>query len=629
MSLPYLIIDFDSTFITVETLDILCEMVYDGRPEKESILAEIDRITRLGMEGRISLRESLHQRIGILKAHRSHIAALTERLQLHITPSIERNRSFFIEHPQQVYIVSNGFKECILPIAASFGMTPDHVIANEFQFDEQGYITGVVSDNPLSENKGKAIVTDALQLQGKVVAIGDGITDYEIRQQGAAHVFYAFVENVSRPAIIERADKVAPNFDEILYDLSLKASLSYPKNRIQVLLLENVHPVAVDHFRREGYEVIALKEALNEDELCERIKSVSILGIRSKTQVSEKVLQQAGKLMAIGTFCIGTNQIDLNACTDRGIAVFNAPYSNTRSVVELALGEMIMLLRRTFEKSSKLHDGIWDKKADHSVEIRGKKLGIVGYGNIGSQLSVLAEALGMQVYFYDIIDKQALGNARKCHTLDELLSTVDIVSLHVDGREENTRMIHAERISKMKPGVIFLNLARGHLVDMKAFHRALTGGHIRGAAVDVFPYEPKSNDEIFQSELQHLPNVILTPHIGGSTEEAQENIGHFVPGKLIQYINTGSTYGSVNLPEIQLPEFGTAHRIMHIHENVKGILAQINQVLAEHNINIAGQYLKTNDHIGYVITDIESDHPKELETVLKNIPNTIRFRILY
>lgn len=409
----------------------------------------------------------------------------------------------------------------------------------------------------------------------------------------------------------------------------MKSLLSYPKNKINVLLLENIHPKAIDLFTIEGYNIKTISDSLSEDELCEQIKNTSLLGIRSKTQVTKKVLEHANKLIGIGAFCIGTNQMDLKACTEKGVAVFNAPYSNTRSVVELAIGEMIMLMRNTFEKSNQLHAGKWNKKADQSVEIRGKKLGIIGYGNIGTQLSVLAEALGLEVYFYDIIDKLALGNARKCQSLEELLSLADIISLHVDGRIENTNFINETAFQKMKKSVVFLNLARGHLVDMQTLKQYIENGTIKAAAIDVFPEEPKSNNEVFVNALQHFPNVILTPHIGGSTEEAQENIGHFVPNKLMQYINTGSTYGSVNLPEIQLPTFVNAHRIMHIHENVKGILAQINKILADENINIVGQYLKTNDSIGYVITDIEANHPTELEAVLRNISNTIKFRILY
>ena len=404
---------------------------------------------------------------------------------------------------------------------------------------------------------------------------------------------------------------------------------SFPKHKIKVLLLENIHSTAISLFNLEGYQIECCKEALDEDELIEKINDIHILGIRSKTNITARVLEHASKLMCIGTFCIGTNQIDLNACNKKGIVVFNAPYSNTRSVVELAVGEMIMLMRNIITKSNKMHQGQWDKSALNSVEIRGKKLGLVGYGNIGSQFSVIAEALGMHVYFYDISDKLALGNAHKCKTLEELLKIADVISLHVDGRESNTNMIGESEFAIMKQNVIFMNLSRGHVLDIQALKNAIETGKVWGASVDVFPLEPKSNNEEFVSELRQLPNTILTPHIGGSTEEAQANIGDFVASKIEYYINKGDTYGSVNFPEVQLPTFDNSHRLLHIHENVPGILAQINAIYAHHNINIQAQYLKTKDDIGYVITDISTDYAIDVLEEIKNIDHTIKFRILY
>ena len=368
---------------------------------------------------------------------------------------------------------------------------------------------------------------------------------------------------------------------------------------------------------------------LNEDELCEKIKNVSVLGIRSKTQVTPKVLDNAQRLMAIGAFCIGTNQINLTEATKKGVAVFNAPFSNTRSVVELAIGEIILLIRNIVDKSARMHQGKWDKSARGSFEIRGKKLGIIGYGNIGAQLSVIAENLGMKVYYYDREEKLALGNATKCRSLDELLGIADVVTLHVDGRDLNTKLIGKQQFEKMKQGVIFLNLSRGHVVDIHALRENILSGKVAGCAVDVFPQEPIDNNEEFVSELRGLPNTLLSPHIGGSTAEAQENIGVFVPGKLMDYINTGSTSNSVNFPNLTLPTLENAHRLIHIHNNVPGILARINKVLADHGINIAGQYLKTNEQIGYVITDINKDYDKDVIKQLRAIENTIKFRVLY
>ncbi|OWP79141.1 phosphoglycerate dehydrogenase [Flavobacterium oreochromis] len=623
------IFDFDSTFIQVEALDELSVIVHGKTNAAQKILSAIQEITNLGMEGKITLKESLFKRIQLLQAHRDHLEELIKELKGKISTSVIRNKNFFKLHKEEVYIISNGFKEIIVPIVQEFGIKPQNVLANTFEFDHHGNIVGFDQKDELCENKGKALKIQSLNFEGEVIMIGDGYTDYETLQYGVVSKFYAFTENVRRQVVLDLAEKIAPSLDEILYDLSYKASVSYPKNRIQVLLLENIHPDAVAQFEKEGYQVTSLKGSLSEEELSEQIKDVSILGIRSKTIVTEQVLKNANKLHAIGTFCIGTNQVDLQVCSQKGIAVFNAPYSNTRSVVELAIGEMIMLMRATFEKSQKMHQGIWDKSANGSVEIRGKKLGIVGYGSIGSQLSILAEALGMQVYFYDVVDKLALGNAKKCASLQELLALADVISLHVDGRENNQQLIAANEFNLMKNGVVFLNLSRGHIVDMDALITNLDNGKIKGTAIDVFPYEPKNNDEIFVSALRGRHNVILTPHIGGSTEEAQHDIGHYVSGKIIQYINTGTTFGSVNLPEIQLPEFDNAHRVMHIHENVKGILAQINTILSNANCNILGQYLKTNEQIGYVITDIDSFYDPDLEKQLKMIPNTIRYRILY
>jgi len=405
--------------------------------------------------------------------------------------------------------------------------------------------------------------------------------------------------------------------------------LSYPKNKINVLVLENIHQNALDTFREEGYNVEFHKGAMDEAELTEKIKDVHLLCIRSKTNVTRKVLENANRLMTVGAFCIGTNQIDLKACQEKGVVAFNAPYSNTRSVAELAIGEIIILMRGIFDKSVGMHQGKWDKSAANSFEVRGKNLGIVGYGNIGKQLSILAEAMGMHVYYYDVAEKLTVGNAIKCKTLKELLNIADIVTLHVDGRPDNKNIFGAAEFDEMKQGSYFLNLARGHVVDVPALVANIKSGKILGASVDVFPYEPKNNDEEFVSELRGLPNVILTPHIGGSTLEAQMNIAEFVPTRMINYINTGDTLNSVNFPQIQLPKQQDAHRLLHIHKNVSGILGKINSLYSKFQINILGQYLKTNENIGYVITDVDRSYSKELLEELKHIDNTIKFRVLY
>lgn len=396
-----------------------------------------------------------------------------------------------------------------------------------------------------------------------------------------------------------------------------------------VLLLEGIHTDAAERFRSAGYVVEEVSSSLSGEQLVERIRDVTVLGIRSKTQVTEKVLQSAPRLAAVGAFCIGTNQIDLDACLSRGVPVFNAPFANTRSVVEMALGQIVMLYRNIFEKSNLLHQGVWKKRSQGAREIRGKKLGIIGYGNIGAQLSILAEAVGMDVQYYDVVEKLALGNATSCRTLAELLATSDVVTVHIDGRPENRNFIAAEEFAQMKEGAVFLNLSRGFVVDQDALKSALGSGKLRSAAIDVFPEEPKTDGSSFESPLQGLSNVILTPHVGGSTEEAQENIGRFVPDKLIDFLEKGNTTLSVNFPNLQLPEFKGSHRIVHVHRNVPGILARINQIFAERGINITGQYLKTGEGIGYVITDIVRDEDESLLEELTAIPDTIRVRVLY
>ena len=396
----------------------------------------------------------------------------------------------------------------------------------------------------------------------------------------------------------------------------------------RALLIENLHPVATEILGSSGFEVTARSGAMDEAELIAALPGVELLGIRSKTQITEQVLDAAPDLRAIGAYCIGTNQIDLRAAAARGIAVFNAPFSNTRSVVELTLAEIIALTRRLTVRDKALHEGVWDKSADGSHEVRGRTLGIVGYGNIGTQLSVLAEALGMSVVFYDSAERLSLGNARRLGSLNELLEVADVVTLHVDGRAGNAGMFGAAQFARMKPGAIFLNLSRGFVVDYAALRDHVLSGHVSGAAVDVFPLEPKRRGDAFESELRGLPNVILTPHVGGSTEEAQEAIGRFVSTKFRDYLATATTTLSVNLPNLALePNTGT-HRIAHLHHNTPGVLAGINNTLAEHGVNIEGQLLATRGDLGYVVTDVGSGITHEVVDVLRTMPQTIRLHVV-
>jgi D-3-phosphoglycerate dehydrogenase len=405
---------------------------------------------------------------------------------------------------------------------------------------------------------------------------------------------------------------------------------SYPKEKVNILFLENISDAAVKRFSSAGYtSVKKLTKALPENELIREIEDVHLLGIRSKTQVTEKVLKAAKKLQAIGCFCIGVNQVDLKNATKNGIAVFNAPYSNTRSVAELVIGASIMLIRRIPDKSKSAHDGVWMKESKGSYELRGKTMGIIGYGNIGTQVSVLAESLGMKVVFYDVDTKLPLGNAIAKKSIKELVSVSDIVTLHVPDTDSTRMMINKNVIRQFKKGAILLNYARGEVVDLDALAAALEEGHLSGAGVDVYPLEPEKNGDRFSTPLQHLPNVLLTPHIGGSTEEAQENIGEDVSHKLFQYLEMGISTGSHTIPELSLPQHPDTHRILHVHYNVPGVLSDINTSLSQNHINILSQYLKTNDEIGYVVLDVDKKLSAKAVSLLKEVKNTIKTRLLY
>jgi len=622
------VFDFDSTLTRVEALDVLAEMTLQGKSNKDEVIDEIQKITNLGIDGDISFTESLERRIKLLKANKSDLDGLVSELRQKISKSIESNKEFFEKFSDDIYVISCGFKEFIDPIVAEYNIPSDRVYANTFEFDEEGNIIGFDEENPLSQHNGKIDCLKQMDLDGEVQVIGDGYSDYVMREAGIADKFFAYTENVHRDKAANNADHVTPNLDEFLFVNDLPRNISYPKNRIKILLLENVHPAAFDNLSEDGFSVELVDKAIPEEELIEKIKGVHVLGIRSKTQVTAKVLEAANKLLAVGAFCIGTTQIDLDTCKKKGVVVFNAPYSNTRSVVELAIGQIIMLMRNVFPRSMEIHEGQWNKTAINSREVRGKNLGIVGYGNIGKQLSVLAEALGMRVYYYDVDDKLALGNAIKCNTLENLLNVSDVVTLHIDDNKANKNFIGEREIGQMKKGAILINLSRGFVVDIEALVAALKSGKLGGAAVDVYPEEPRSNGK-FETELQGLQNVILTPHVGGSTEEAQRNIADFVPNKIMDYINSGNTVDAVNFPNIRLPKQNKAHRFLHIHKNVPGIMAKINEVLAKYEMNISGQYLSTDSEVGYVITDLDKEYNKEVIKALKKVENTIKFRVLY
>ncbi|MFT7064853.1 MAG: D-3-phosphoglycerate dehydrogenase [Sediminicola sp.] len=622
------VFDFDSTLTRVEALDVLAEITLKDKSNKNEIISEIQKITNLGIDGDISFTESLERRIKLLNAHKDNLELLVSELRQKISKSIESNKDFFHNYSEDIYVISCGFKEFIDPIVEEYNIPSSRVYANTFKFDDEGFIIGFDEANVLASHNGKIECLRSLKLEGEVQVIGDGYSDYVMREAGIADKFFAYTENISREKATRKADHVTPNLDEFLFVNDLPRKISYPKNRIKILLLENVHQAAFENLSNEGFTVELVKSSLSEEDLIEKIKGVHVLGIRSKTQVTKKVLDAADKLMVVGAFCIGTTQIDLDNCRRKGVVVFNAPYSNTRSVVELAIGQIIMLMRSVFPRSMEIHQGQWNKTAANSREVRGKNLGIVGYGNIGKQLSVLAEAIGMRVYYYDVGDQLALGNAIRCNSLEDLLNVSDVVTLHIDDNKANNNFIGEREINQMKDGAMLINLARGFVVDIPALVSGLKSGKLGGAAVDVYPEEPRSNGE-FITELQGIPNVILTPHVGGSTEEAQRDIADFVPNKIMDYINSGNTVDAVNFPNIRLPKQNNSHRFLHIHKNVPGIMAKINEVLARYEMNITGQYLSTDNEVGYVISDLDKEYNKEVIKALKKIENTIKFRVLY
>lgn len=626
---PTFIFDFDSTIIRVEALEELSKISLKNSPDKEKISAKVAELTDKAMTGKLSFAKALAERVKILEIEQKHLDILVPQLTKLISPSFLRNKEFFKANRDRIYVVTGGFKEYAAPVVEKLGLKKENVFANEFLFSSTGKVTGVNTALPLSQDGGKIDVAKSLKKQ-QLVVVGDGFTDYEIKKAlPTTTSFVCYVENVYRAEVAANADKIVSSIDEFLFEFGLTGRFSFPKKKLKVLLLENVHSRAIQKFEDEGFDVKLYKGALESENLLKELRDTSILGVRSKTDLTSTILANAPRLLTVGAFCIGTNNIALDHCRKRGIPVFNAPYSNTRSVVELAVANIIALWRKLTLVDGDMHKGKWSKLANGCREIRGKTLGLVGYGNIGSQLSVVAEALGMRVLFFDVREKLALGNAKRVKSMKELFQKSDVISIHVDGRQSNKNLISTKEFAMMKKGVLFLNLSRGHIVDIDALQKAVTSGQVAGAALDVYPYEPKDNAEPFKSPLQNLPNVILTPHIGGSTEEAQENIGEYVADKLLEFINNGGTQGSVNFPEVEVPQLKGAHRLLHTHHNVPGILAQINNSLAESKINILGQQLKTLDDVGYVIIDVNKKQSDKVIKSLRAISDTIKLRVLY
>ena len=631
-NLATVVLDFDSTFTSVEALDVLAELLSAADPARHADVARIKTLTDQAMSGEISFAEALSRRVQLLKPTRDDIAALIEVLKTKVSASILRNKAVFAENPGKFLIISGGFHDFIDAVVADYGIEAEYVLANRLIWNEDGVAVGVDQANPLSQDGGKVVALTGLGISGAVAMVGDGWTDFEVYKGGAAERFYAFTENVVRPKVVAAVNGdtslTAASFDEVLHAEGYQGRYSFPRSKLKVLLLENIHPDAVRAFREEGYDVTTVKGALDEDDLIKALQGVHILGLRSKTNLTAKAVEAADKLMAVAAFCIGTNQIDLKACSQKGIAVFNAPYSNTRSVVEMVIGLIVMLTRNIPDKSVAMHQGKWDKSATGAHEVRGKTLGIIGYGAIGSQLSILAESFGMRVIYFDLAEKLTLGNAKRYRSLDALLAEADVISLHVDGRADNKNLFGAAQFARMKDGALFINLSRGHVVDIAALSNALKSGKIYGAAVDVFPEEPRTNDDPFASPLMGLKNLVLSPHIGGSTEEAQEAIAEFASERLLGFLNRGDTTFSVNMPHVALSEVSGRHRFLHLHQNVPGVLAAINAIMAKYDLNVLAQHLKTNETLGYVIVDVDKGYPKEALDELRAVNGTLKFRSL-
>ncbi len=623
MPLPWLFIDFDSTFVTAESLELLGEIALADHADAQQKLASIRDLTNRAMCGQMPFAEALRRRFELIQPRPEHLEPLIAALSTRISPSFRKNAGFLRANAGRIYIMSSGFHEYIDPVVAEFGIAPDHVLANRLTTAPDGTLSFDPAQ-PLANDGGKVAVARQLHLPGPAFVIGDGVSDRELAASGLCERFYAYTENARRAEVLNGAEHVADSLDAVLEQLPSAA----PAGGGRILLLEGIHAMARERLEAAGYEVELLRGSPAPRDLLPMLSDVTLLGIRSKTHVTEELLEHAPKLLGVGAFCIGTNQIDLEACTRKGIAVFNAPFSNTRSVAELALAEIILLTRNLPDKIRAMHAGHWRKSASGSHEVRGKSLGIIGYGKIGMQLSVLAEALGMQVCYFDLVERLALGNAVRCASLEELLATSDVVSIHVDGRPGNRNLFDAGTLAKMKRGAILVNLSRGHVIDLSALDQALEKGHLRGAALDVYPEEPSTSDSSFECVVAQRPNVILTPHIGGSTVEAQLDIAQYVSARLTAYMAAGISTGSVNLPELAPDRAAGAHRLAHLHENVPGTLAAIDRVLAERHINIAAQHLATNADVGYVLTDVEGELDEAALADLAAIPHTLRSRAL-
>ncbi len=641
-----IIFDFDSVILCAEGVELILQQALLRLDEKTRLhcTSKLNQITYLADIGETPMAEAMQERFALAPVYREDVEAGAAQFLAALSPKVRDTFAALRAAGKRLFVFSTGSDEWVRPVTRALQVEDDHVFTNQLLYDDQGRVTGFDEKNPLFLSVGKGYIVEQLRndgrLPGGTAVVGNGASDLAIRTNGSAQMFVYFStqrphEEIRRQAdfSVDVLDQMLPLFfseDELSHERmqAIYAQNGFGKaaGKPHVLLLESVHEMAVKKLQNEGWNLRQGKGAWRSDKLISEAGEVQVLGIRSQTRLSAKTIAGLPRLWAVGAFCIGTNQIDLQAAADAGIPVFNAPYSNTRSVAELVVGEIIMLLRRIPEKSRAAHAGQWLKSAVGCAEIRGKTVGIIGYGHIGSQVSVLLENLGMSVLFHDIVDKLPLGNARRANGLEELLKSADVVTLHVPDTPETRNLMGASRMQKMKKGAVLINSSRGKVVDLAALRAALDEGVLSGAALDVFPEEPDQPQDVFVTPLQGAANVILTPHIGGSTQEAQVNIANYVSDKLLRFMQTGATAGAVNFPEVDLPRVPHTHRILHVHRNVPGVLAKINSVFARRNINVAGQMLQTRERIGYLIVDVDQQVSNQVLDLMQHITETIKVR---
>lgn len=637
-----IIFDFDSSFLSRESIEILVETGLEKMTsaDRQTCQTEFDQIFALTEAGKISRGQKIVQQLKIARIHQEEIQLAADRLQMYLLPGVAETLNCFLAEKKNIILFSRGIDQMLLPLIDQLGIPRENLFANQVIYDPD-QVAGVNETHPLFLLNGKVFLAESLKnqqrLTGLTAVVGNCGADLSIQKSGIADYFIYFPNLNADGAVRKDADFTIENFSQlrslICVEPQRKIQFSQAKPgdpdrpaKYKIVLLENIHPIARERFVTARYSVEHTKSAATLENLIELSGNCDVLGIRSKTRVTGENLPKMTHLLSIGCFCIGTDQVDLKTAATLGIPVFNAPYANTRSVAELVMGCVVMLMRGVFEKSIAAHAGQWLKQTTFAREIRGKTIGIVGYGHIGSQVSILLENLGMQVIFFDIMDKLPLGNARRMASLAALLQASDVVTLHVPDTPLTRGMIGAPELNSMKPGSVLINTSRGKVVDLPALKVTLESGRLLGAAIDVFPEEPSSTSEGFSSVLQNLPNVILTPHIGGSTIEAQENIALEVSSKLENFLKTGATLGAVNFPEVELPPTPNSRRILYTYRNIPGILEKIHGIFAQRRIRVQAQILQTRDNLGYMIIDIERDHTEHIPDLLNRLTETIKVR---